>query len=421
LLAKIAFYGLVAAAVYFALGAIESVLFPVLSALLISYLLDPTVDWFEDRGWSRTMAIFIILAVGFGGLGLLLAFLYPAVSHQIGNVVEGAPKLVDSLEKDLVPWLEANAGIEIPKSASDAVTEYGASIRGQLPNITQTLTSGITSMLSQMGSVAASVINLVMIPVFTFYFLRDFDRMKAAAKEYLPAANRDFLLDRAARVDDIVGMWFRAQCEVALILAGLYGVGLGVVFGVSGTGLAAGIAIGVLAGLLNVIPYFGFLIGFVLSMAMVLLEWNGVMPIVGVLAVFGIVQTLEGYVITPRVVGEEVGLSPVVVILALLIGGEVLGLVGVLLALPIAGGLRVLAPDFIAYYRAGPVFTGRVEEDAPRGFVEIALAAERAREDAAAAVEASAVEPPPAEVEPPTEVAEPATSEGDSKPPETQA
>jgi predicted PurR-regulated permease PerM len=385
LLAKVVLYGLVITALVLVFRSVESVLFPVLLSLLIAYLLDPTIDSLEERGWSRTTAIGVFLAVGAGGLSLFLLFLYPTIAHQIAALVEGLPKLVTAVEDDLIPWLQTNAGVEIPASAEQAIMDYGETIRGQIPNVTKAIGAGVSGVWAQLGSVAASAINLVMIPVFTFYFLRDFDRMRDSLVDYLPAANRDFFMDRAKRVDEVVGAWFRGQCEVALILGVLYAIGLALVFGLSGVGAGAGIAIGLIAGLLNIIPYFGFLIGFVLSMLMVLLDWSGPLPVVGVLATFGIVQGLEGWVITPRIVGEKVGLSPVVVIIALLLGQEILGLVGILLALPIAGGLRVLAPDFIAYWRASSWYTGKVTDDATLSFVEVALAAERAQQESSGA------------------------------------
>jgi predicted PurR-regulated permease PerM len=379
LLAKVVLYTLAVAALIVVFRSVESVLFPVLLSLLVAYLLDPTVDRFEERGWSRTAAIALLLSFGLSGVGLFILFLYPTIAHQVQVLIEGFPSLVESIQTELLPWLERQ-GVAIPQSAEDAFAEYGEVIRNQVPNVTSYASKAATSLFSQMGTVAASAVNLVMIPIFTFYFLRDFDRMKAALMEYMPAGNRDFYLSRLGRVDEVVGAWFRGQCEVAGILGVLYAIGLAIVFGLSGTGIGAGVAIGLVAGLLNIIPYFGFLIGFVLSMLMVLLEWNGVLPVVGVIVVFSVVQGLEGWVITPRIVGDKVGLSPVVVIIALLLGQEILGLVGVLLALPIAGALRVLLPDFVAYWKASSWYTGEVTSDARLSFIECALDAERAAE-----------------------------------------
>ncbi len=358
LLAKFVTLLLVMGALYVMFHAVENVLVPVLVSLGIAYLLDPAVDKLEARGMSRTRAIFAFLGLGLIAVFAFLLFLYPVVAAQIGAVIEGVPRLIDLFQHDLLPWAEANLNVEIPHSVSAALADYGETMRSHIPNLTRALSTGVSELWTRTGAIAASVVNLVMIPVFTFYFLRDFDRMRLALTDYVPVSNRDFILSRVEMMDEVVGAWFRGQVEVAGILAVLYAIGLAIVFGLCGIGASAGIAIGLLAGILNIVPYFGFLIGFVLSVLMVLLDGSGVIPLVSVIAVFAVIQAFEGYVITPRIVGEKVGLSPVVVILALLLGGEVLGLVGVLLALPVAGIIRVLWPDVVGWYKSSTLYRG---------------------------------------------------------------
>lgn len=358
LLAKLATFILVTVFVFGVFHMVQAVLVPVLTALLIAYLLDPVVDHYEERGWSRSTTIGALMVVGTAFIFLFLLILYPTLAHQVGNVVNGIPTLLERFETDLLPWLTTQFGVEVPHSWSAAISQYGAVVQEQLPGITRTVSTALADIALGATHIAASAINIVMIPVFTFYFLRDFDHMRLALVDYLPVANRPFLLDRIQKMDEVVGAWFRGQVEVASILAALYAIGLAIVFGWAGIGISAGLAIGLLSGILNIIPYFGFVIGFGLSVLMVLLDWAGIGPLIGVCAVFAIVQTLEGYVITPRIVGEKVGLSPVVVIIALLLGGELLGLVGILLALPVAGIVRVLWPDVAGWYRASSFYTG---------------------------------------------------------------
>jgi len=381
LLAKLALFAVVILGLYLLFHSVQSVLFPVLASLLLAYLLDPLVDRLEERGWSRTRAILLLLLTGFGALALFLVFLVPVLVHQVSDVIKGAPQLVTRVETELIPWLETNTGLTLPESASAALATYGETLQAQLPAVAKASSRMLTGALSSIGAIAGSAIILVMIPVFTFYFLRDFDDITRTLGTFLPKANRDFVVSRIQRVDDVIGAWFRGQVEVALILAGMYAIGLAIVFGWAGVGVGAGLALGVLAGLLNVVPYLGFLVGFVLAVAMVLLQGAGLGPLIGVLAVFAIVQALEGWVITPRIVGDKVGLSPVVVIIALLLGQELLGLAGVLLALPIAGAIRVLLPDLIAFYRHSSLYTGvTTAAKDRRGFVEIAMEAERQRD-----------------------------------------
>lgn len=378
LLAKYALFAVAVLGVYVIFHSVQAVLFPVLASLLIAYLLDPLVDRFEARGWSRTRAIFLLLAMGFGVMALFLVFLVPSLIHKIGGLVESLPQLANTMQTDLLPWIQEQTGYTVPETASAAIAEYGATLQAQLPTVARGISRAAGGVAKQVGAVASSLITAVMIPIFTFYFLRDFDRLTSSLGSYLPTSNREFILSRIRRVDTVIGAWFRGQVEVALILGILYAIGLGVVFGWAGVGIGIGIGIGVLAGLLNIIPYFGFAVGFVLSILMVLLEWSGIGPVVGVVAVFAVVQGLEGWVITPRIVGDKVGLSPVVVIIALLLGQELLGLAGVLLALPIAGAINVLMPDVVAVYKSSSWYTGDVvSKESRKGFIEVAMQAEK--------------------------------------------
>lgn len=371
LLAKLATFAIVGGALLYVVQAIENVLFPVAISFLLAYLLDPAIDRFEARGYSRTTGIALFLALGAAAVTGFLLFLSPTIAHLISQVGDVFPQLADRVQNDLLPRLRELAGDRVPDDLDALIAQYGDTARQALPSLANAVRSALTNVWDQTGAIAGSVLNIVLVPILTFYFLRDFDVMRLAAVEYLPVHNRAVLLDRIAKMDEVVGAWFRGQIEVAAILAVLYALGLGLTMGFSGIGFTSGIAVGLLAGFLNVVPYFGFLVGILLSTAMVLLDWHGWWPLVGVGATFAIVQALEGYVVTPRVVGEKVGLSPVVVIVALLLGGELLGVLGVVLALPLAGIARVLLPDLIRWYRESDLFTGVVRrlptEAAPSG------------------------------------------------------
>ena len=158
-------------------------------------------------------------------------------------------------------------------------------------------------------------------------------------------------MERIKSMDAVVGNWLRGQIEVALILAILYGIGIGAVFYFSGLDTKTGFAIGILTGTLNVIPYMGAATGFLLSMMIGVIEWSGFGTIAGILCVFLLVQVLDGYFITPRVVGSKVGLGPVGVVLSLLTGGSLFGFFGILLAVPSVAALKVIVPDIMKVYR----------------------------------------------------------------------
>jgi len=205
-------------------------------------------------------------------------------------------------------------------------------------------------------TVVASMLNVVMIPIFVFYFLRDFDVMKAWVVDHIPVQYRGVVLKRSRKVDNVVGEWLRGQAEVALIMAGLYAFGLWLI------GIKLAIPVGLLSGLLNVIPYLGFACGIGMALLMTVLEWQGLWMVGGVLAVFVVVQKFESYVLTPKIVGEKVGLSPVTVLIVLLLGGELFGLIGFLLAVPVAGAVKTIANEALDWYRNSEYYQAFREE-----------------------------------------------------------
>ncbi len=356
LLARFATWALVVLAVAWFVTRIEAVLVPVLIALAIAYLLDPAVDRLEARGWSRTQGVawvffgMVVLAV------LFVAFLYPPLAKQVGLVLIRLPEIANIVDHEVLPWVEVTFGVAVPDSMGSALELA----RQQIPSLAKPLAGAAGELWSRVGTLAASLINLVLVPVLTAFFLRDFDRLRLAAFDLVPPDLRPGFARRLTAMDEVVGAWFRGQVEVAGVLSVAYGLGLAVVFGVAGIGPLTGLAIGVLTGWLNVIPYFGPLIGMFLAVSHVLLWWSGMGPLLGVVGVFVGVQQLEAYVVTPRLVGDKVGLPPVVVILSLLLGGQLLGLVGLLLALPLAGVLRVWLPDLIDAWRASELFSGKL-------------------------------------------------------------
>jgi predicted PurR-regulated permease PerM len=360
LLAKLCAFAAIAGALTYAVISVQDVLFPVATSLLLAYLLDPAIDRFEARGYSRTGAIALFLVFGAGAVGAFLLFLYPTIAHLISQVGEVFPRLADLVQHDLVPRLRAIAPDRVPADLESLLAQYGDTARQALPSLANGVRTALTNAWDRTGAIASSVMNLVLVPILTFYFLRDFDVMRLAAVEYLPLHNRTWTLQRIARMDEVVGFWIRGQFEVAGILAVLYAAGLGLTMGLSGVGVSSGIAVGLLSGFLNVVPYFGFLVGILLSTLLVVLDWHGWLPLVGVGATFAIVQALEGYVVTPRIVGEKVGLSPLVVIVSLLLGSQLLGVLGVVVALPLAGIVRVLLPDLVDWYRESDLYTGQL-------------------------------------------------------------
>jgi predicted PurR-regulated permease PerM len=203
------------------------------------------------------------------------------------------------------------------------------------------------------ASVFGALAAIVIVPVLAFYLLLDFDIITAHALALVPTREREQVARTAREVDGVLGHFVRGQLTVMGILAALYGIGYMLV------GVPLAVPIGLVAGLLSFIPYVGSAVALGLGLLMVTLHWEGWQPLVGVVIVYTVVQALEGLVITPRVVGDKLGLSPVWVLLALMVGGELFGFVGVMLALPAAAIAKVFASHALRRYHESQLYLAR--------------------------------------------------------------
>jgi predicted PurR-regulated permease PerM len=193
------------------------------------------------------------------------------------------------------------------------------------------------------GAVAAAVLSLFLVPIITFYLLRDWDAILAHLGALIPGEHRDTVVGLARDTDEVLGAFLRGQLLVMLALSVIYSVGLGLV------GLKFAIAIGVVSGLVSFVPYLGFVFGIVLASMTVVLEPDPLWRLVGVVATFSVAQFIEGSLLTPKLVGDRIGLHPVLIIFAVAAGGQLFGFFGILLALPAAAVLSVIVR--FAYHR----------------------------------------------------------------------
>lgn len=328
--------------------AAETVAIPLLAGFIIAYLLDPIVDRFEARGIDRTPAIAIIL----GAFSLVLTVFGLLVIPQLGRELAEAPaKLRDALAQ-LLPWAEATVGLDVPRNVEAVVAELQRQLDGvKVDAIAAPLSTLMKAAAGGTLLALAKFATLVMIPVFAFYLLRDFDLIIARARDLIPHRFRPAIGARFAEIDVAMGSFIRGQLTVAAILAVLYTAGLWAV------GLPLALAVGVIAGFGNLVPYLGTALGLVLATAMAILDWHGFGHLALVYTVFIVVQGIEGWVITPKVVGESVGLSPFVVIVAVLAFGDLFGFVGVLLAVPLAAILKILLRVALEAYESSDFYT----------------------------------------------------------------
>jgi predicted PurR-regulated permease PerM len=337
---------------------LAAVLAPVLVALGIAYLLNPVLEALVARGLSRGLAALALLgaflAVVTGGAIVLV----PVVIHEVQEFVAALPQMID----DAARWFEANLDIELPKpeGAEGATTwrEYLSSPQFQsiVDEAIGPAQALVAAALGGVFSLLAFLAGALLIPVFAYYFLVDWPNLVARVKRVIPPRRRGKVLELVAEIDRVVSGWVRGQGMVMAILAVLYAIGFSIV------GIHLAVPIGLLVGLLTVIPFVGTLVGAAIAFSVTLLAWDGVEPVIGVAVVLGVLHVLEALILTPRIVGHRVGLSESAALFAAVAGGKLLGLVGILLAVPLAATCAVLIRHGFRHYERSDLY-GR-EDDA---------------------------------------------------------
>ncbi len=343
------------------------VLSPFVFAALLGWLGDPLVDRIERRGLSRNAAVLLV----FGGMMLVLVLalllLLPLLERQVVTLVQSLPRYRDWLVGTVGPWLERRTGLQLlawldPERLIELVRSHWQQAGG--------MARTVLGYLSRSGFALLGVVaNVVLLPVLTFFFLRDWDLFVERIAALVPRDHEATVSRLALASSDVLGAFLRGQFLVMLILGVLYSIGLWAV------GLDLGVLIGMLAGALTFVPYLGPATVVVFGGIAALVQYGDWPHLLGVLAVFGVGQVIESYFLTPKLVGDRIGLHPVAVIFAVLAGGQLFGFLGMLLALPVAAVANVLLHYAVERYRTSRMYQGdhMVPVDAaPSVMIEIA-------------------------------------------------
>ncbi len=321
------------------------ILTPFLAGALLAYMFDPLVDRLEKHGWSRVAGtVAVIVLAGLAVFGLILIAL-PLFQGQFAELSQRLPAFLDLLQTRFLPWLEQTLGITIAPNL-DALKSW------MTEQATENSDSWLPSLQTGALAVLSVVVNLLLIPVVMFYLLKDWDVIVARVAALVPRPWMEAATRVARSMDAVVGEFLRGQLAVMALLALYHAVALWVL------GLDYALPIGILTGLLSFVPFLGIGLGLTLALLVALLQfgdWNGVAWVAGI---FMVGQLLEGYVITPRIVGERVGLHPVAVIFALAAFGQLFGFVGVLLAVPLAAVLLVALRELRGVYVTSTLYRG---------------------------------------------------------------
>lgn len=327
---------------------LSPILLPFVAGLAIAYLLAPLTDRLERLGLHRLVAALLIITLMVVAFVLLVLLVAPVLGGQLSSFIENIPGYVTKLRALISdpswPWLQklVGAGLANDKAITDLVTQ-GAS---WLTTFLKSLWSG--------GRALVSLFSLIVVtPVVAFYLIFDWHQMIDTVDSWVPRRQRETVRRLARETDTAIAGFVRGQSAVCLILGTFYAIALTI------SGLNFGLLIGLISGLITFIPYVGSMTGLILSLAVAVAQfWPHYTPIVVVLGIFLVGQFLEGNVLSPKLVGESVGLHPVWLIFALLAFGYLFGFVGLLVAVPMAATIGVLSRFALNRYLESSLYTG---------------------------------------------------------------
>jgi predicted PurR-regulated permease PerM len=328
---------------------LSPILLPFVVGMALAYVLDPLANRLERLGMSRLVGALLILGVFLLVFVLLLLIIAPLLASQLVSFLDDLPGYMQRLQNLLSdpshPWLKHIIGdkfVGADKSMGDLMNQA-----------TGYLTGLLTSVWVK-GQALISIFSLVVItPVVAFYLICDWHRMLASVDSWIPLAQRETVRGLAREIDATISAYVRGQTGVCLILGSYYALGLTL------TGLSFGLLIGIISGFISFIPYVGSMTGLVLSLGVAVAQffpdWTRILAVLGIF-LFG--QLLEGNVLSPKLVGQSVGLHPVWLMFALLAFGYLFGFLGLLLAVPLAAVAGVLVRFAVRQYLASPLYTG---------------------------------------------------------------
>lgn len=329
-----------------ALGLVQSILMPFAVGFAIAYVLAPGVARLERWGVGRSLASLLILVLFLLGLALVLVILVPLIQGQVVQLIGSTPSLVRSLQDQLgklILLLQEQFPAEDVAKVRDL---FGAKLGEAITWLVGLVQGILTSSLAILNIVSLVVVT----PIVTFFLLRDWEKMVALVDSYVPRQSLETVRGQARLVSDTLVGFVHGQALVCLILAVFYGIALTL------AGLDSGLALGLLIGVLAIIPFLGAATGFVLAISLAASQYGTWSSILIVGGIFAVGQLLEGNFLTPKLVGDRIHLHPVWIIFALFAGGTVFGFVGVLIAVPAAAVLGVLARFALARYRASRLY-----------------------------------------------------------------
>jgi predicted PurR-regulated permease PerM len=327
---------------------IKSILLPFVVGILTAYFLDPAADRLEKWGASRALATAIITLCFFVSVAMIFVLIVPLVVEQLSGLLMAIPGYVAEWQMKYAP--------QIQELISHIGPEQFEAFKATISNVSGTLLSVVGTFMAGLLQSGMAIVNLLSLffitPVVSFYLLKDWDKIVARVDTLLPRDYAATIREQIVEIDKTLAGFIRGQTNVCLFLSTFYAIGLSL------AGLKFGLVIGIMTGMLAIIPYAGIIFGFVLGVGVALFQFDDMASVAFVIGVFMVGQFIEGNFVTPKLVGEKVRLHPVWIIFGMLAGAALFGMVGVLIAVPVSAVIGVLVRFTVKRYMQSEYYHG---------------------------------------------------------------
>lgn len=335
----------------------SEIFLPLMLGLGIAYLLDPPVTWLQRKRWNRLWAVVVLALVLLMAITGFFLYLVPAMGEEFQRLGQRFPDYAERLREQAEPLLQ-RARARYPEEFVELRDRAIQAVRENLPKLAGSVGKWLANAFDNVRSFLLFLLNLVFVPVFAFYLLVDFPKVKRGMRDMIPLPYREIVLARLQEVDQAVASFLRGQLTIAMVLAFINATGLVLI------GVPLGLVLGITAGLANMIPYMSLVVGLLPATLLCWAEHGSWVRVILVIAVFSGAQMLEGMVLSPRILGKSVNLHPVWVLLAIIIGGSLFGVFGMLIAVPAAAAIQVFMRHWLETYRSSKVYRGEARKGA---------------------------------------------------------
>lgn len=338
-------------AMLFILYILRAVFIPILLSFFIAYLLNPLIELLERKKINRTAAVVSVLAILLVAAFFLFSSLLAVIQREISIAGEKLPSYIANLGNIILPKLKNTLMLRnMPTNMEELLTQLGDYVKKLPPDVVSMILEWLSSAFKSTLSYIIGLLGIIIMPFYIFYMLMDFEKIKTIIWYYIPPKQRRWFDTKWDEIDYVLGAFLRGQLILCVIMIVFYSISLYII------GVELSFLIGVIAGVAFLVPLMGLAVGILLGGTMAFLQFQDLLHPFYVITAFAMVQILEAYVITPKIIGQRVGLHPVIIIVSILIGGELLGLFGILIAVPFTAVLKVFFKSIADYYKSSAMF-----------------------------------------------------------------